>query len=500
MIALGVELLMRRAVMARWDSREEPEWPPHPDRVFMALVAAWGENGIADDGRKALEWLESLPTAPALRVSEEASFRTRFISYVPVNDDRSPTTKGAQKDEPDTPRPIMGSLPIGRLRNGRSFPAIAPADSIFFLRWEADLPDDLRPALEAVCAQVTYLGHSATPVRVWIETDEEKTRPNLFPTEGAAPFRLRVFGPGRTAVLKNRFDADLRPIPSLWSGYAPRSNGTASDIKDGPCDPGLIVFRQVGGRTFALESCGMIAEAIRGTLMSRYGASPPAWLSGHASPTVPSTRLRPAYLALGFVGREHADGHLLGVAIALPREFPREDTDRLFDLLTRHGESEQMAAAGVGFLRLRITNPALGRFVGEMLLELDERPPRQRAVALRPDTWTGPADLWATVSPVVLPQFPRRHLTPEEVIAQACEDAGYPRPLNVRATFAPVLTGVPHSRSFHIKPRRDRQPPRPLTHAVIQFPQAVRGPVLIGAGRYTGFGVCRPIRDEEESK
>jgi CRISPR-associated protein Csb2 len=40
MFALGAELLMGRAIITRWDNREEPEWPPHPDRVFMALVAA----------------------------------------------------------------------------------------------------------------------------------------------------------------------------------------------------------------------------------------------------------------------------------------------------------------------------------------------------------------------------------------------------------------------------------------------------------------------------
>ena len=25
--------------------KERPEWPPHPDRVFMALAAAWFETG-----------------------------------------------------------------------------------------------------------------------------------------------------------------------------------------------------------------------------------------------------------------------------------------------------------------------------------------------------------------------------------------------------------------------------------------------------------------------
>ena len=60
MFAIGVELLMRRAIITRWDNREEPEWPPHPDRVFMAMVAAWGEAGEDAPQREALEWLERL--------------------------------------------------------------------------------------------------------------------------------------------------------------------------------------------------------------------------------------------------------------------------------------------------------------------------------------------------------------------------------------------------------------------------------------------------------
>ena len=69
-------------------------------------------------------------------------------------------------------------------------------------------------------------------------------------------------------------------------------------------------------------------------------------------------------------------------------------------------------------------------------------------------------------------------------MAKACVDAGYPEPIGVRVSFAPLMRGVPHSRSFHVKPRKGR-PPRPLTHAEIEFPVPVRGPVLIGAGRYS---------------
>jgi CRISPR-associated protein Csb2 len=487
MFTLGVELLMRRAVMTRWDDREEPEWPPHPDRVFMALVAAWGETGEETGERAALEWLERLGP-PALRVALDAPARAGFTSYVPVNDTADPIQKGKALSP-------MGSLPFGRLRQPRQFPTVVPAEPTFHLVWpHAELPAEHRASLERVCGLVTYLGHSATPVRVWVE--QQAVTPNLFPTDGSAPFRMRVFGGGRTAMLKSRFAAGLRPVPALWSGYAPKPDAPPEQVTDGPFDPGLFVFRQVGGRRFSLESCGMIVEAIRNTLMVRHGPNAPEWLTGHAAGGAPSRAERPAYLPLGFVGREHADGHLLGVAVTVPAGFLSGQVDALFELLTRHGEPEEVAAAGVPFLRPHFYDAASNnRPVGELVLELDERPVAQRATTLRPDTWIGPARAWATVTPVVLPQFPRRGLSPEDVIVRACGDAGYPLPAVVRTGHAPMLPGVPHARSFQVKPR-DGRPPRPLTHASVRFAEPVRGPVLIGSGRYAGFGVCRPVWEE----
>jgi CRISPR-associated protein Csb2 len=490
MFAIGLELLMRRAVISRWDDREEPEWPPHPDRIFMALVAAWGETGEAPAERAALEWLERLGP-PAMRVSVDAPVRSSFTSYVPVNDSASPIAKGKALAP-------MGSLPIGRNRQPRRFPAVVPADPTFHLIWEKEeLPAEHREALRRLCGLVTYLGHSSTPVRVWIEPNA--VEPNLFPTDGNAPFRMRVSGAGRTDTLSRRFNAGIRPVPALWSGYEPRRATPPKPEQDGPFDAGLFVFRQVSGRKFALESCGMIADTIRAMLMSRHGANPPEWLSGHARDGSPSRIERPVYLPLGFVGSEHADGHLLGIAVAVPRkDFSNSDVSLLFDLLARHGEPEEKVEPGVPYLDLLVRNPALNNQpVGKLVLILDERPFGQRPRALQPDNWTGLAALWTTVTPVVLPQFPRRNLSAEEVVARACTDAGYPEPVAVLTGSAPMLAGVPHARSFNLNTRTGR-PPRPLVHAAIRFETRIRGPVLIGAGRYAGFGACRPDREEKD--
>ena len=154
MFAIGIELLMRRAIITRWDNREEPEWPPHPDRVFLAIVAAWGEAGEDLDQRAALEWLEGLDP-PGIAVPLETSSRTSFTSYVPVNDDSSPMGKKG-------PYGAMGSLPIGRNRQPRQFPAIVPESPAFFLRWDMDIPANLR-----LCAGTAFrIGHLPRPFRL----------------------------------------------------------------------------------------------------------------------------------------------------------------------------------------------------------------------------------------------------------------------------------------------------------------------------------------------
>jgi len=240
----------------------------------------------------------------------------------------------------------------------------------------------------------------------------------------------------------------------------------------------------------------MIAQAIRLELMRRHGPNAPEWLSGHIPNGEPSTTRRPAYLPLAFVGSEHADGHLLGFGIAVPNDFG--SIEELFELLGRHGGIEDYPA-GVPYLPLKVKNPELGnREVGECKLEFDERTDGQRQSNLKIRTWTRAVCVWRTITPIMLPKFPRRGLAVEEVIAQACKDAGYPAPLAVRVNFAPFVKGVPHSNSFRIRPK-ENHPLRLWTHAEIEFPVKVRGPVLIGAGRYGGYGVCRPSDEELRS-
>jgi CRISPR-associated protein Csb2 len=66
------------------NDKDEVEWPPHPDRLFCALVQAWGDLGAIDAARSALLWLEALPL-PLTRCGKILT-TSAVPRFVPVND------------------------------------------------------------------------------------------------------------------------------------------------------------------------------------------------------------------------------------------------------------------------------------------------------------------------------------------------------------------------------------------------------------------------------
>lgn len=89
MLVLRLEYLAGRAVATAYNDRGAAEWPPHPARVFSALVATWAEQDPSDSPdaaaeRAALEWLER--QGPPALAFEEGCARTVMAHFVPVND------------------------------------------------------------------------------------------------------------------------------------------------------------------------------------------------------------------------------------------------------------------------------------------------------------------------------------------------------------------------------------------------------------------------------
>ena len=90
--------------------------------------------------------------------------------------------------------------------------------------------------------------------------------------------------------------------------------------------------------------------------------------------------------------------------------------------------------------------------------------------------------------------MPKRHgANLPELVAQVVQQAGYPEPAWVETSAAPYVQGGRHARVY----RGAFNEPHWLVHARIGFAQEVVGPMLVGTGRFVGFGLCLPDRTAE---
>lgn len=547
MFALALHYLNGWAMAAADGAKKQrAEWPPHPDRVYMALSAAYFETEDGDKAaeRAALEWLEELPP-PALDASESEK-RDVVTHYVPINDSAISGRKkvmelvaAAKIELAQLKDAGLSQLPEFRGRQPRAFPVAIPHRPVIHLIWpDTAPPEPHRHALSALCRKVTHVGHSASFVQMWVE--DAPPEPEWVPNEGLAVHRLRVPGKGRLTYLEARCNREraighvelqngiedldnrvnaakgkdkkalqmeleerrqalqiefpggapvpaldpklFRPEPGLWQGYARPLKETTAPVPGSVFDPNLVVL-SISDHRLTLPSTLKLLEALRNAVMKYCPRQPPPeWLSGHTPEGKPSGAPHLAFLPLPFVGREHSDCKLMGVALALPRDLDAAEADRCLGALLRDESGLPQS--------IRLFDGQW--FDCQAEWETRESPPWN----LRPETWTGPARRWASVTPVVLD----RHFDGKdkweqaaESVKTACERIGLPSPREVLLHPVSMFEGVPRGNEFPPITRKSDGGRMHHAHAVIVFDEDVIGPVLVGAGRFRGYGLCRPL-------
>ncbi len=238
-----------------------------------------------------------------------------------------------------------------------------------------------------------------------------------------------------------------------------------------------------------------VTRALRGALLHHAIDPPPAVLSGHSSDGNRLERPHAAFLALPSLESSDAPGGIAAVAIALPRDI---DADDYQAILLAAGRWERSG------LRL-----LLGRLGSLQLARAKTAPPPSA-----PDsaTWMRPSRRWASVTPVALPRNPgnlsaadpngraKAEARAQEIVADACQHIGLPRPTAVQTLRRSAFPSGPPARSFTPYPRLGSGFKRVCVHVDVEFGEAVAGPVLIGAGRYFGVGLCGVLDDDSRDE
>ena len=476
-LVLEIECLTGVYRAAQGPASEQPDWPPQPDRVFSALVSAWATRGERREERMSLEWLEAqLP--PTLRASGHVA-RTAPDVFVPPNDLRA--SRAAKT--------YLRVMPDRRPRQARRFPVARPDDPVMALVWEDEPDTAVYEALDAVARDVGYVGHSASLVRCRFLRGGSDSYPHPEATS-----RRRVY-PGRLSELEAAHRADpVRPdIP-------PGASVPAIAPPSASADPSFwLVLEAINVDDVPdIRAAALVCRTLRRTLMSGYrraelGSAVPEFVSGHAADGTPTRHPHLAIVPLPFAGVPHADGRVFGFALVPPSGTKLLDIPglrRAFEQIApydRRRERRVVTLTGSPLpvpLRLAPTGAS-------MLKSLSPRP------------YLRISRVWASVTPIVLDRHLKRNAEAEirDIVADACKRAGLPRPdpKRIQAGKHSAIEGVPAARPSAGAPpwTRWKVPQslvsRSLVHAVIDFEHEISGPVVLGAGRFTGLGLCRGL-------
>ena len=490
MLVLEIEYLHCISYAAKYNRPDEPEWPPHPDRVFMALVDAWGVSGRSTSGADALRWLES--QGPPEIAAPEANPRSRFRNFVPTS---SNGAQGLVYLDGSNILEITQSI----VRKERTFPAVVLPDDRPVVRmiWRDASPGAaVLDSLNALAGAVSHVGHSASLTRVSVaaKTDAEPT--HVAGGDGGAAaggLLLRCPRPGRFEALVSEFAGSASVMAPSWPSPAPtcrydRPAGAVADSAMGPAEE-WIVLSTAADFVPTLRAFPIVAKAMRNAVMSHARDPVHEIISGHAASGTPLEGPHLAVLPMANVGwGRYSDGGLLGLALVLPRSSAYGTAER-----------RQLRQAVSRFLDPKHGggNLHLGRS-GTMSLRRDEAGTKK---SLLPDRYAGVDRTWASVTPIVLDKHPKKRQSAESIVAEGCVRTGLPRPLSVTTSRHSSVPGAPPA--FVNKDARvDWRPPRPgmfdnrfVCHAVLTFDTDVRGPILAGAGRYYGMGLFLPAKE-----
>jgi CRISPR-associated protein Csb2 len=443
------------------------EWPPSPARLFQALVAAshQGAHGLIHQAVRdeSLRWLER-QEPPSILAPEAVRQREHLINYVPNNDD------GLGND--------------GHIRTDKGIGAwFFPQSSTVAYQWPIGAEADAAKQADVIAAMSSLLTCVGRTV------DLAYARGQLL--DGEAPAKAvqrKRWQPveregGRWLVPAAGFLEFLdRRFPRSVSAEPPDFTNTRQ-VSYEPED----VLR-MDGRKLAFDPrdlrqpAGMVRNAMLHWADATPGIRPhfaadqlARFLQGHKSAA----------------GKERSEGGHFAI-VPLPSVNP--------PAFTADGWLRRVAVIGYG-----VTSPAdhelfqeLTRGLHGAVLEDNGKPrgelrlltAREQQRVLAP--LAGPANRWRSVTPVVLTGFTRKGRAAEACLVRALLQQGFQEEdiESVAAFTGPVVPTAQPARAYRVQGYLDTTP---RIHAEVIFRRQLAGPLVVGRGRFTGFGLLIPV-------
>lgn len=479
------------------------DWPPAPFRLFQALVAgAYGGRWAAESAnlqqRKdaAFVWLERLDpphiSAPAKFVGSTTKY------YVPNND-----------------LDAVGGDPrrISKIRAEKTVKLILLAMDVPFLyAWRFADGEAEAQRICDLAERLHTLGRGVDPAFAvaeivdWYEAETRLhqhggavARPTL--ADGSDPVPCPM--PGSLASLKRRLAAQRERFVTARGGQSlvtlfrqPPKPVFCGVIYDRP--PRLFVFELKpadGTRPFqpiAQTRAAEVTKSVRDSAAARLQDGFPGRAAeidkavvGRGAGSADKER-RVRILPLPSIGMEYTPPEIRRVLVEVPPDFPFSTDDLVW------------AVSGLSICDR--TAPETGEILAEgpvLVPTEDDAMLRQYGIQAQP------ARRWQTVTPAALParrpagkiggdKRAKAEARAAAAVADALRHAGHDAAgIAVRVQREP----------FHLKGLRaeafagDRFGSGTLRHVEIRFPRPVRGPLVIGNGRWLGLGLMRPVAE-----
>lgn len=468
-------------------SEGELEFPPSPSRLFQALIAGshCGAYGVihTDKRDRALKWLESLEP-PTIETPASRETGKGITNYVPNNDNHLPLTC------------VPNS---GHVRTAKSFLAIVfPASNTLSYHWRFANKQEAIENAKVICSMarlVTHLGQHQDTVYAHGEITTDAVMPE--PVNVMLPIDKND---GNWISPKAGALEAYRERYQMWLGGNSKDNVPIPARRVDYLSPETISFdvpvalfelwhkKESGDKRRSyeprdlLQPAGMVRHAMLGWLRrhpafrQHYGEDLTARLiAGHNTDKqydgahiacVPIPTLNDEGLADGWIRR------VLLIGFGCEEKRAIELFESVADGI--NGADLKDHSVEVGYLKkASLDDSVLRLFI-------------RRAYRV-----------WRTVTPIILTGLMRRGRGAETLIARALKQAGIDEnDIESIATFSgPIVPKTIHALDYRIE-KNSYLAQTPRYHAEVIFKREIIGPLVVGRGRHSGFGLMMPYLEK----